>query len=136
MVLGAVVLPPGLFLYGWTMNKDIHWIVPIIGTALVGFSMLLSILPTENYLVDIFEPLGTSASAIASGVITRGLLAAILPLAGPPLYDSLGQGWGNSLLAFISIVFIPPLVVLWRYGDFLRQRRCWGFRLEDAASQQ
>lgn len=96
--------------------------------------MLLSILPTENYLVDIFDPLGTSASAIAAGVITRGLLAAILPLAGPPLYDTLGQGWGNSLFAFISIAFIPPLVVLWRYGDLLRERRCWGFRLASAVS--
>jgi MFS family permease len=124
IVLGAVGFPLGLSLYGWAMNKDVHWIMPFIKTAIAGFSMLLSILPTENYLVDLFDPPGTSASAIAAGVITRGLLAAILPLAGPSLYDSLGHGWGNTLLAFISAVFIPPLVVLWRYGDFLRERRC------------
>lgn len=27
----------GLFMYGWTAEKQVHWIVPIIGTALIGF---------------------------------------------------------------------------------------------------
>ncbi|KAF3388089.1 hypothetical protein DPV78_012028 [Talaromyces pinophilus] len=36
MVFGAVTLPLGLLVYGWTMNKDIPWIVPIIGTGISG----------------------------------------------------------------------------------------------------
>ncbi|GAM40911.1 hypothetical protein TCE0_041r13627 [Talaromyces pinophilus] len=102
MVFGAVTLPLGLLVYGWTMNKDIPWIAPIIGTGISRFSTLLTILPTSNYLVDVFDPLGTSASAVAACAIMQGLIGAILPLAGPRLYDSLGYGWGNSLLAFIS----------------------------------
>lgn len=27
----------GLFVYGWTVQYQVHWIVPIIGTALIGF---------------------------------------------------------------------------------------------------
>ena len=88
---------------------------------MVGFSMLLSVLPTENYLVDVYELHG--ASAVAAGVILRALFGAVFPLAGPPLYDSLGIGWGNSVLALITIAFIPSLVLLMRYGERIRASR-------------
>jgi Major Facilitator Superfamily len=39
MFVGAFILPIGLFLYGWSAEKKIHWIVPIIGTAFLGGGM-------------------------------------------------------------------------------------------------
>lgn len=39
-VPAAICLPVGLFLYGWTADKHVHWIVPLLGTAIIGFSML------------------------------------------------------------------------------------------------
>jgi MFS family permease len=38
---GAFLLPAGLFIYGWTAEKQVHWIAPIIGTAIVGVGNLL-----------------------------------------------------------------------------------------------
>jgi hypothetical protein len=35
--VGAVLLPTGLFLYGWSAHYKVRWIVPEIGLALVGF---------------------------------------------------------------------------------------------------
>jgi MFS family permease len=118
MLLGAIVLPAGLFLYGWSAEKYFHWIVPLIGTAIVGFSMLLALLPTDNYLVDVYDIHG--ASAVAVGAALHAVFAAILPLVGPPLYNHLDLGWGNSVLAFISIIFLPALLVLMRYGERIR----------------
>lgn len=126
MVLGSVALPLGLFLYGWSAQKHLHWIVPIIGIAVVGFSMLLTILPTENYLVDLYELHG--ASAVAAGVIVRALFGALFPLVGPPIYSRLGLGWGNSVLAFITMGFVPVLFLLMHYGE--RVRRSRKFQLE------
>ncbi|TGO21872.1 hypothetical protein BPAE_0196g00130 [Botrytis paeoniae] len=119
VLLGAIVLPIGLFLYGWSAGKHVHWIVPIIGTAIVGFSLILSILPTENHPVDVHEL--HAASAVAVCCILRALFAAILPLVGPPLYNRSGLGWGNSLLAFICIAFLPALVALMIYGEKMRK---------------
>ncbi|TEY46284.1 hypothetical protein BOTCAL_0317g00040 [Botryotinia calthae] len=119
MLLGAIVLPIGLFLYGWSAEKHVHWIVPIIGTAIVGFSFILSILPTENYLVDVHEL--HAASAVAVCCILRALFTATLPLVGPPLYNRLGLGWGNPLLAFICIAFLPALAALMIYGERMRK---------------
>lgn len=39
--LGAVLLPAGLFIYGWTAQYKVHWIVPIIGTAIMGVGNLV-----------------------------------------------------------------------------------------------
>lgn len=39
MFIGALLVPLGLFLYGWTADKKVHWIVPIIGTWFLGAGM-------------------------------------------------------------------------------------------------
>lgn len=40
MVPGSIIIPIGLFWYGWTAETKAHWILPIIGTSFVGFGML------------------------------------------------------------------------------------------------
>ena len=37
--IGALILPLGLFLYGWTAEKKMHWILPILGTLFVGVGL-------------------------------------------------------------------------------------------------
>lgn len=40
LFLGAFTIPLSLFWYGWTAEKQDHWILPIIGTGFLGFGML------------------------------------------------------------------------------------------------
>lgn len=40
MFIGALLVPTGLFFYGWSADKKVHWIVPIIGTAFLGVGMI------------------------------------------------------------------------------------------------
>ena len=119
MLVGAITLPAGFFIYGWTANYHIHWIVPLIGTALIGCSVVLTIVPTENYLVDVYNVYSTPA--VAAGVILRAILGALFPLAGPPLYKDLGLGWGNTVLGFIAVAFIPALILLMHFGERIRK---------------
>lgn len=37
MIWSASFLPIGLFWYGWAAEANTHWIVPILGTSLIGF---------------------------------------------------------------------------------------------------
>lgn len=39
--VGAIVLPAGFFLYGWTAQYRLHWIVPILGTAVIGVGNII-----------------------------------------------------------------------------------------------
>lgn len=72
-----------------------------------------------TYLVDSYPMY--AASAIAANVVLRSVVGAILPLAGPPMYGSLGLGWGNSLLGFICLAMIPLPVVFYKFGARLRK---------------
>lgn len=36
----GVVLPIGLFLYGWTTDKGVHWIAPMIGVCLFSAGLM------------------------------------------------------------------------------------------------
>lgn len=40
MIPGAMFIPIGLFWYGWTAEKHVFWLVPIIGTTFVGLGIL------------------------------------------------------------------------------------------------
>jgi hypothetical protein len=73
----------------------------------------------QIYLVDAFGA-QAAASALAALTVVRCLFGAFLPLAGPPLYASLGYGWGNSLLGFIGLLFLPVPVVFYKYGEYMR----------------
>lgn len=114
-------VPVGIFWYGWAAEKQAHWIVPIIGTFFFGFGVLWVVLPTQLYMVDAFGP-EAAASALAANVILRFLFAAFIPLAGPSLYAHLGLGWGNSVLGFIGVAFLPVPLFFYRYGGWLRER--------------
>ena len=120
MVFGGLVIPIGLFLYGWTAEYKIQWMAPLVGTGLIGFGLMVTLVPTENYLVDAFTL--HAASAVAATTLLRNILGAVLPLVGPPMYDSLGLGWGNSLMGFIALAFVPMPILLMRYGSWMRWR--------------
>ena len=63
-----------------------------------------------------------SASAVAASKVLHSIGGALLPLVAEPMYDRLGLGWGNSVLAFIALAFVPVPWILFRYGGLLRAR--------------
>ena len=70
------------------------------------------------YLVDAYTVF--AASATGASTIIRSFCAALIPLGANPLYEKLGYGWGNSLLAFIALGGIPVAVLLMKYGERIR----------------
>jgi len=117
--VGAVLVPAGLLLYGWTAQYKVHYMVPVIGTSLLGFGMIGTFMPITTYLVDAYTIY--AASAVAANTVLRSLGGAVLPLCGTQMYDRLGLGWGNSLLAFISLAMTPMIWVFLRYGESIRK---------------
>ncbi|KAM0218935.1 hypothetical protein ACHAQI_001256 [Fusarium lateritium] len=120
IVLGIPLLPIGLFVYGWTAQYKVHWIVPIIFTGLTGAGLIFSFLPTQIYMIDAFTTY--AASALAATSVVRSIVGGCLPIAGLPLYSALGYGWGNSLLGFIAILVSVAPLLFWRYGEVLRKK--------------
>ncbi|KAH8204416.1 hypothetical protein TruAng_001467 [Truncatella angustata] len=74
----------GFFWYGWSAQYQVHWIVPIIGSSVIGIGALFVMMPAQIYIVDAFGP-QTAASALAASAVLRTLSGAFLTLAGPPI---------------------------------------------------
>jgi MFS family permease len=119
MIPGAVIIPIGLFWYGWAAESRALWIVPDIGIAIFGCGIIIGTQAMQAYVMDSFKKYVASASAASQ--LLRSIAGFAFPLFAPKMYQSLGYGWGNSLLAFIFIaVGIPAPLILWKFGAKLR----------------
>ncbi|KAJ7368887.1 major facilitator superfamily domain-containing protein [Mycena albidolilacea] len=106
LILGSLIVPIGLFWYGWSAEAKIHWIMPIIGSGIFGFGMTSTYLPMQLYLVDAFQ---FAASALSAASVFRYLLGFAFPLFGQQMFKALGMGGGNSLLGGLAIILGIPL---------------------------
>ncbi|EKG16668.1 Major facilitator superfamily [Macrophomina phaseolina MS6] len=116
-------LPIGLFIYGWTADKQVHWIAPMIGTCITGFGMICILICIQTYLVDAFTQ--HAASVNAANAVLRSLLGALLPLCGLDMYDALGLGWGNTFLGFLALILAPAPWLFYFYGERIRTNPKW-----------
>ncbi|EAQ90271.1 hypothetical protein CHGG_02206 [Chaetomium globosum CBS 148.51] len=111
----------GLFIYGWGAEYKVHWIVPIIGTTFIGYGAFFVLMPAQLYLVNLFGSEG-AASALGANLLLRYISGTFLPLAGPKMYQTLHYGWGNSLLGFLALIFMPFPILFYKYGEWLRAK--------------
>ena len=134
-----------LFWFAWTSFPSVPWIVPIIASSLFGAGIYVVILGVLNYVVDSYQTY--SASALAGVILIRNLVGAgwchprskasktnlrvlIYWVAGFPLfasqmYERLGNEWASTLLAFLSLLFVP-IPIWWFYrGEQLRLSSPW-----------
>ncbi|KAL2061323.1 hypothetical protein VTL71DRAFT_7596 [Oculimacula yallundae] len=119
MIPGILIMPLGMFLYGWAVERHLHWIIVDLGAALMSGGMMSSSSAMFSYLIDEFEQ--HSASSNAACRILSNSFAFGFPIFAPSLYIRLGYGWGNSTLAllYIGLAFPAPWI-LWKWGAKIR----------------
>ena len=119
MVPGTILVPAGLLLYGWTAQNRVHWIVPDVGMVIFGCGFISSQQAMSSYVTEAY--LEYVASAMAATQFLRNIAAFCFTLFAPSMFDSIGYGWGNSILAFANMaLFFPAPILLWLYGARLR----------------
>jgi DHA1 family multidrug resistance protein-like MFS transporter len=121
--------------------------------------ILCIFLSTGTYLIDSFHIY--SASALASVVTVRSLTGFGFPLFASTsrpqslgswspvqsvlasyceptdeMFRVLGMGWGNSLCALITIIFLPAPWIFYRYGPRIRSRSRFTRKFAGARASQ
>ncbi len=121
MIPGSLLVPIGLFIYGWTAQYKTHWIGPNIGAAIFAAGVIVGFQCIQTYLVDSY--VRYAASAIGAATVLRSSAGFGFQLFAPYMYAALDYGWGNSLLGFIALgLGIPAPFLLWFFGKKLRER--------------
>ncbi|KAL7419716.1 hypothetical protein Q5752_005632 [Cryptotrichosporon argae] len=117
---GMIIMPIGLFIFGWTAHAKTHWIGPQVGEALIAYGLMLAFNSIQTYIVEAFFPY--SAAATAGAIATRSVVACVLPVFAADLFADLGWGWGGSLLGLVALVAVPAPLLMFKHGRALRER--------------
>ncbi|KAF2489181.1 MFS transporter [Lophium mytilinum] len=118
MIVGAIILPIGMFWFAWTSNPSISWVPSVFATAFIGMGCLVTFWQGMSYIIDCYG--FYSNSAIAINTVLRSIAGAGFPLFATPMYHKLGVDWAMSLLAFLCVAFIPVPVLFYVYGAKIR----------------
>ncbi|KAK6537141.1 hypothetical protein TWF694_011339 [Orbilia ellipsospora] len=119
-IMGGILVPIGLFWFGFTTYPSVHWIVPIIGSVFFGMGTLLVYSAVFAFLVDCY-PL-YAASAMAANSFTRSCFAAGFPLFSTQMYNTLGNQYATLILALLTVVLAPFPFLFFKYGEKLRRK--------------
>ncbi|KAJ5613230.1 hypothetical protein N7510_006424 [Penicillium lagena] len=116
----SILLPIGLFWFGWTSFPSVPWIVPAIAVGCATMGIFSIYLATFNYLADTYHRY--ASSAIAAQSCCRNLLGGIFPLVTNAMFNNLGYPEASSLLGGIGFVLTLVPWVLVFYGPQIRAK--------------
>lgn len=118
IVPGVIMIPIGLFWYGWAAETGMHWAMVDCGVSIFVCGSFVLAQGMLAYLLDEFQH---AASASAASRLLMYNLGFAFPIFAPEMYSRLGYGWGNSVLGFVFIgLGVPVPLLLWRWGAKLR----------------
>lgn len=144
MIVGAAVLPFGLFWFAWTSSPAITPWPQIVAGVPIGAGIQIITLQSLAYVLDIYSV--DANSAVSGTVIVRSLLGGLFPLIAIPMYQNLGVcfcseerkirtlvalflelinlpkqvQWASSVVGILASVFFTVPVILYCYGAKIR----------------
>ncbi|KAH3019373.1 hypothetical protein KXW60_006118 [Aspergillus fumigatus] len=98
----------------------VHWVVPIIGSAVFGAGTVLVYSGVFTFLVDAYPTY--AASALAANSFVSSTFAGVFPLFGVQMYNRPGYHWATSLLGFLTLMMAPFPCIFFRYGSRIRKK--------------
>jgi len=127
MIIGAALLPIGLFWFAWTSDPNISWVPQVLAGIPIGAGVLMIFLQGLSYIIDVY--LLYANSAIAANTFVRSLAGGGFPLFAVQMYTKLGVAWATSLLAFLCVAFFPVPILFFIYGKRIRGTSQWAPQL-------
>lgn len=124
-IIGSLLMPAGIFIFGWSASKNTFWIGPLIGAGIFASGAFIIFQTLFNYLGMSF--VRYMASVFASNDLMRSVIAGVFPIFGRSLFLNLKTSkypvaWGSTILGCISVLMIAIPVLFYLLGPKLRAR--------------
>ncbi|PIB02403.1 putative transporter [Cercospora beticola] len=123
MMVGAVSLPAGMFLFAWTSSATMNPWPQILSGIPTGFGIHLINMQGMNYIIDSYKIYANSA--IAANTFLRSLFAAGFPILATSMYAAIGVKWGTTILALLAVAMIPIPILFYYFGAKIRAKSKW-----------
>jgi multidrug resistance protein len=109
----SLLLPIGLFIFGWTARSSISLVLPAFGMSLATMGIFSIYLATFNYLADVYG--AYASSALAAQSFCRNVAGGVLPLVTGAMFHGMGIGRASSLLGGIGVLLgiVPWILLFW-----------------------
>lgn len=117
--LGAMLYPAALLWYGWTADKGVYWLVPMVANFFYGIGSMLIFAMATTMLTE-FMP-RKSSSGVALNNFVRNVFSCVGGIVGAPLINAIGNGW---LFTILGLWALSSSVVIWamrRFGPRWRE---------------
>ncbi|KAI4235215.1 MAG: hypothetical protein L6R40_006512 [Gallowayella cf. fulva] len=117
----------GLFGFAWASlgpSRNVHWIAPMIFSALIAIANYCIYMATIDYMVASYGPY--SASATGGNALARDFLAGIAAMYATPFYENLPGAnkleTPTTVLACLAFVVTIPIYVFYWKGPVIREK--------------
>ncbi|KAJ6126772.1 hypothetical protein N7523_002384 [Penicillium sp. IBT 18751x] len=112
--LGAILYPVALIWYGWTAEKGVYWLVPMIANFFFGVGSMLIFSMVTTMLTE-FVP-KKSSEAVALNNFVRNIFSCVGSLVTTPIISAIGNGWLFTILGLVALASSSVIVLMRLFG--------------------
>ncbi|KAJ5125417.1 hypothetical protein N7526_007594 [Penicillium atrosanguineum] len=112
--LGAILYPVALIWYGWTAEKGVYWLVPMIANFFFGVGSMLIFSMVTTMLTE-FVP-NKSSEAVALNNFVRNIFSCVGSLVTTPIISAIGNGWLFTILGLVALASSSVIVFMRLFG--------------------
>ncbi|RDW85342.1 hypothetical protein BP5796_03667 [Coleophoma crateriformis] len=121
MPLYLLVFCVSVFAWGWSLERKLSIVAPLLFQVLLGFTSISILNTTMTLMIDILPSQGSSVTACTN--LVRCSLAAVLVSVIDKITAVMGFGWAYILLGCICLALLPLMVVEIKIGPRFRRKR-------------
>jgi len=113
--LGAIVFPGALIWYGWSADKGIHYMVPMVANFFFGLGSMIIFATSTTMLTEFLSK--RSSSGVAVNNFVRNIFSCVGGIVAEPVISAIGDGWLFTILGIWA--WLSSVIVIWamrKYG--------------------
>ncbi|KAL2811146.1 major facilitator superfamily domain-containing protein [Aspergillus granulosus] len=112
--LGAMLYPAGLIWYGWTVEKGVFWLAPMVANFFFGVGSMLIFSVATTMLTELLPK--KSSEGVALNNFIRNIFSCVGSFVTVPIINGIGNGWLFTILGLVAFASSSVIVVIRVFG--------------------